>query len=85
MLLFQFSDCCTKHKHRIIFRAFQGVGGSGIYSITTIGFIQMVHPSRYTQITAVASSLMSLGMILGPVLGGAINDGNQWRWVFYLK
>ncbi|KUJ15089.1 efflux pump antibiotic resistance protein [Mollisia scopiformis] len=69
----------------IIFRAFQGVGGSGLYSITTIGFIQMVPPTRYTQITAVASSLMSLGMILGPLLGGAINDGHHWRWVFYLN
>lgn len=61
------------------------MGGAGVYSITTIGFIQMVPPSFYNQITAIASSLMSLGLILGPLLGGAINQDGKWRWVFYMK
>lgn len=45
----------------------------------------MVPPSKYNTITAIASSLMSLGLMLGPILGGAINQTDQWRWVFYLK
>ncbi|KAF9701930.1 hypothetical protein EKO04_001172 [Ascochyta lentis] len=89
MIIFiAFSAGCgaaTSMDQLIIFRALQGMGGAGVYSITTIGFIQMVPPSFYTQITAVASSLMSLGLILGPLLGGAINQDGQWRWVFYMN
>ncbi|KAL9110462.1 MAG: hypothetical protein Q9227_005006 [Pyrenula ochraceoflavens] len=45
----------------------------------------MVPGRLYSHITAIASSLMSLGMILGPLIGGVINNTHQWRWVFYLN
>ncbi|KAF2158515.1 hypothetical protein M409DRAFT_71606 [Zasmidium cellare ATCC 36951] len=62
-------------------------GGAGLYAVGTIEFIQMVPASRYKEITSIASSIMSLGMILGPLVGGGINetDPDNWRWVFYLN
>lgn len=71
--------------HRIICRAMQGVGGSGVYSLTIIAFMKMVPPRNYDMIMSIASSAMTLALILGPLLGGAINETGAWRWVFLLK
>ncbi|PQE07460.1 major facilitator superfamily transporter protein [Rutstroemia sp. NJR-2017a BBW] len=45
----------------------------------------MVPPSQYNIISAVASSAVALGMVLGPLVGGAINDSGDWRWAFLLN
>jgi predicted MFS family arabinose efflux permease len=45
----------------------------------------MVPPSKYGQISAIASAGMALAVILGPLIGGAINETGSWRWVFLLK
>jgi MFS family permease len=34
---------------------------------------------------AVISSVMAISSILGPLLGGVINQQSTWRWVFLLK
>lgn len=49
--------------------------------ITTI----VVPPEEYGKYMAIISSVFAIASVLGPVLGGAINDQNSWRWVFLLK
>jgi MFS family permease len=73
--------------HRIIFRAFQGMGGSGIYSMVTIMNPEMVPSSQWGTYVAITSVVFVLSSVLGPVLGGVINGHNHssWRWVFLLK
>jgi MFS family permease len=40
---------------------------------------------QYDRAASLAGGIVSIGLVLGPLLGGAIaNDGN-WRWVFLLK
>lgn len=72
-------------KIRIIFRAFQGIGGSGIYSLVMIIFFEMVPSSKYPTYTSVVSAIFALSLLLGPLIGGAINNHTTWRWVFILK
>ncbi|PKS13033.1 hypothetical protein jhhlp_000374 [Lomentospora prolificans] len=69
----------------IVFRAFQGFGGSGIYSCVTVITPQILPPKKYAKYMAVISSVFALASILGPVLGGAINDHSSWIWVFLLN
>ncbi|KAF4960432.1 hypothetical protein FSARC_10492 [Fusarium sarcochroum] len=69
----------------IVFRAFQGLGGSGIYSLSTIMVPLMVPPEKYATYISIISSTFVLSSALGPVLGGAITDHTTWRWVFYLN
>ncbi|KAJ4022772.1 hypothetical protein NW766_001819 [Fusarium irregulare] len=69
----------------IIFRAFQGMGGSGIYSLSTIMVPLMVPPEKYATYISIMSSTFILSSVLGPILGGAITDNTTWRWVFYLN
>ncbi|RBQ79305.1 hypothetical protein FVER14953_21271 [Fusarium verticillioides] len=69
----------------IVFRAFQGMGGSGIYSLSTIMVPLMVPPEKYATYISIMSSTFILSSVLGPILGGAITDHTTWRWVFYFK
>lgn len=69
----------------IVFRAFQGMGGSGIYSLSTIMGTMMVPPAKLATYVSIVTSVFAISSVLGPLLGGAINDSTTWRWVFYLK
>ncbi|KAE9362971.1 putative MFS multidrug transporter [Stipitochalara longipes BDJ] len=69
----------------IILRAFQGIGGSGIYSMVGVVATAVLPAEKYGKYMAIISSVMAISAILGPLLGGAINDHTTWRWVFLLN
>jgi MFS family permease len=45
----------------------------------------VVPSEKYGKYMAIISSVFAVASILGPLLGGAINDYTTWRWVFLLK
>jgi MFS family permease len=47
----------------------------------------LVPPAKFGAYMAVIATVFLLASVLGPVLGGAINEngGERWRWVFLLK
>ncbi|KAI9643651.1 hypothetical protein NHQ30_008273 [Ciborinia camelliae] len=69
----------------IIFRALQGLGGAGLYSLPSIAFFQLVPPEQYNRINTVSSSIMAIALIVSPLIGGAISQTGDWRWIFYLN
>ncbi|WPH03891.1 Hypothetical protein R9X50_00677400 [Acrodontium crateriforme] len=69
-----------------IFRAFQGIGGSGIYSLVSVTTVQVVPHEKLGKYGAAVSSVFALASVLGPLLGGAITaKPKNWPWVFYLN
>uniref|UniRef100_A0A093VPT8 Putative transporter C3H1.06c n=1 Tax=Talaromyces marneffei PM1 TaxID=1077442 RepID=A0A093VPT8_TALMA len=72
-------------KFRIVCRAFQGIGGSGLYSISSVMLYELVPPVKYPLYTASAIALAALGNTMGPIFGGLITEKSTWRWVFLLK
>ncbi|KAJ5104224.1 major facilitator superfamily domain-containing protein [Penicillium argentinense] len=66
----------------IIFRAFQGLGGAGVYSLTLFSFVRIVPYKHFDKVSSLAGGISSLGLVLGPLLGGAIANSGSWRWVF---
>ncbi|KAK3302903.1 major facilitator superfamily domain-containing protein [Chaetomium strumarium] len=66
-------------------RAFQGIGGSGIYAVAMVMLYELVPANRYPLYTAAVTVVVALAFSLGPVLGGAITDRASWRWVFLLN
>jgi MFS family permease len=69
----------------IIFRAFQGIGGAGLYSLA-MSVIAEITPLRFIGVSSgLMGSIFALSSLLGPVLGGIITSHTTWRWVFYLK
>ncbi|KAF3000694.1 hypothetical protein E8E13_002257 [Curvularia kusanoi] len=69
----------------IVFRAFQGMGGGGCFSVSTIICLELVPKDRYAALTSFISLVFSSSMIAGPIVGGAIANNTTWRWVFLLN
>ncbi|KAJ4419091.1 hypothetical protein N0V85_001189 [Neurospora sp. IMI 360204] len=69
----------------IIFRAFQGMGASGIYSMTIVIAPTLVPKAEFGKYIAIISTVFALASILGPILGGVVSAHGSWRWVFFLK
>jgi MFS family permease len=73
------------HEQSIVFRALQGIGGSGIYSLAMASILEIT-PLKYVGHTSAAVAISNAcASILGPIVGGAITSGTTWRWVFWLK
>lgn len=77
--------CPSNENNRIIFRAFQGLGGGGCLSLSQVIITDLVPPERYTKYVSQLSIVSSLALLVGPILGGAISNGTTWRWIFIIK
>jgi MFS family permease len=69
----------------IVFLAFQGVGGSGIYSCVMGTPREVSPPKTFGHVTGIMGIVFALSSIVGPLLGGFIVASTTWRWVFLLK
>ncbi|KGO66576.1 Major facilitator superfamily domain, general substrate transporter [Penicillium italicum] len=69
----------------IIFRALQGIGGSGIYSVVFIIIGKIGTVEKMPLYMGAMTSVFAIASLLGPILGGAIVDHTTWRWVFFLN
>ncbi|GFF39729.1 multidrug resistance protein 3 [Aspergillus udagawae] len=78
------ASCCLR-TCRIVFRALQGIGGAGIYSMAMAVMADVTPVDVIGPVTGLMSSIFALSSILGPILGGVLTSRMTWRWVFYLK
>ncbi|TVY40402.1 Efflux pump, partial [Lachnellula subtilissima] len=68
-------------------RALQGIGGSGLYSLTFV-ILAEISPQDEKMgrtIGALAGFVVAIAGVLGPVLGGVITHCTTWRWVFWIN
>jgi MFS family permease len=78
--MLDWTDICFS----IVFRAFQGVGGGGLYSLA-MGVATEVPGEVRSPINGILSSTFAISSAIGPLIGGAIASNTTWRWVFLLK
>ena len=71
--------------YRIIFRALQGIGASGINCICQVIGFELVSKEWWPVLMSIVSVAFCLSEILGPILGGVISTNTTWRWVFLLR
>ncbi|KAI8935767.1 hypothetical protein NX059_007287 [Plenodomus lindquistii] len=69
----------------IVFRAFQGIGGSGLYSLTFVSIMKLISPEKIAFYSGIISSVFAMANLLGPLFGGIISDRTTWRWIFFLN
>ncbi|RAK74468.1 uncharacterized protein BO72DRAFT_435203 [Aspergillus fijiensis CBS 313.89] len=66
----------------IICRAFQGIGGSGVFTSCLFGLICLLPPAKFDIASAAGSGVLTLALILGALIGGGISTSGAWRWIF---
>ncbi|KAF7880499.1 uncharacterized protein EAF02_007345 [Botrytis sinoallii] len=69
----------------IICRAFKGLGASGAFSVSLTIFYEFIPPPKYPLYGSFISMLSTVGALVGPLVGGAIDTTSTWRWVFFLN
>lgn len=68
----------------IVARVFQGISAAVVWTVGLALIVDTVGEARVGQAMAYASSAMSMGMILGPVLGGVLYDKRGYYAAFGL-
>ncbi|KAI9650305.1 hypothetical protein NHQ30_000318 [Ciborinia camelliae] len=69
----------------IVFRAFQGIGASGVFSISTSIMYELIPKEKLPIYGAITFATVALATVTGPLLGGAIDTRTTWRWVFLVN
>jgi EmrB/QacA subfamily drug resistance transporter len=66
-------------------RALQGLGAGGIGAGAFALIATLVPPRERGRYQGMTASVMAIGTIGGPLLGGVITGHLGWRWVFYIN
>ncbi|KAH9936927.1 iron permease [Amylocystis lapponica] len=66
-------------------RTVQGIGGGGIASTTAIIISDLVPLRERGVFNGLIGIAWSVGSGIGPIVGGALAQNGQWRWLFYLN
>jgi EmrB/QacA subfamily drug resistance transporter len=69
----------------ILFRALQGVGGGGLFSIALAIIGDVIPPRDRGRYQGYFGAVFGTSAVVGPLLGGWLTDGPGWRWIFYIN
>ncbi len=69
----------------ILFRGLQGLGAGCMQTLAFTLVADLFPPAERARWQGVFVSVLSLALVVGPAIGGAITDHATWRWVFYVN
>ncbi|MEO3825433.1 DHA2 family efflux MFS transporter permease subunit [Actinomadura sp. B10D3] len=69
----------------IAFRVLQGLGGWMLLPVGQTMLVREAGPDRMGRVMSIVSVPAMLAPVLGPLLGGAIVDSLNWRWMFFVN
>jgi EmrB/QacA subfamily drug resistance transporter len=77
----------------IVFRALQGLGGAGLFSLAFIVIADLYSPRERGRFQGLVGATFGVASVLGPWIGGLLTDYGGaivtgiegWRWVFYVN
>jgi EmrB/QacA subfamily drug resistance transporter len=69
----------------IAFRAFQGLGAGGLFTLAMAIVGDLVSPRERGQYQGYIHGMFALASVAGPLAGGSLVDHAGWRWIFYVN
>jgi EmrB/QacA subfamily drug resistance transporter len=66
-------------------RAVQGVGGALIMPVAVALVSAAFAPEQRARAMGIFVALLGLGVVGGPVVGGAVAEALSWQWIFWLN
>jgi EmrB/QacA subfamily drug resistance transporter len=73
------------------FRAFQGIGAGGLFSLALAILADIVSPQERPRYMGYFMAVFATSSVLGPVVGGFLSGQNHifgitgWRWIFWVN
>ena len=67
------------------FRIVQGVGAAMVFALGFAIITEAFPPSERGRALGIGGSIVSVGVALGPALGGVIIDALSWHWIFLVN
>ncbi|KAL8920901.1 MAG: hypothetical protein Q9172_004288 [Xanthocarpia lactea] len=79
--------CGVSHSFTVMLvgRSVQGAGAGGLLALTQILLTDMVPLRDRGKYLALLSIVWAIGSVMGPIIGGALSQHGQWRWVFWIN
>lgn len=69
----------------VIFRFLQGVCGAGLIPLSQAILLSISSKEEFGKAMAIWGLGVTMGPILGPIIGGYLTENYSWRWVFYIN
>lgn len=69
----------------IIFRLLQGICGAGLIPLSQAVLLSITPKEDFPKAMAIWGFGVTMGPILGPLLGGFLTENYNWRWVFFIN
>ncbi|MEV6280865.1 MFS transporter [Nocardia sp. NPDC051832] len=69
----------------ILARAIQGVGAAGVLPLSLTLLSAAVPENMRSAAIGIWGGITGLGVALGPLVGGAVVEGLNWQWIFWLN
>jgi EmrB/QacA subfamily drug resistance transporter len=67
------------------FRVFQALGAAMIFALGFAIITEAFPPRERGRALGITGAIVSVGIILGPALGGVIIHVSSWRWIFFVN
>ena len=67
-------------------RAVQGLGGAAVLPLSLTTILTTAFPAQHRgAIVGIYGGLAGLAVALGPLVGGAVTEGLDWHWIFWIN
>ena len=67
------------------FRVIQAVGGAMVFALGIAIVTEAFPPQERGRALGLAGTVVSVGIVMGPTLGGVIIDALSWHWIFLVN